>query len=92
MPDTEVKKLLTLSLLGCKVKLLVYQLLYQLCGSSAVFVGKNGERFLVLLVYKDNINSLLPQKDDKNALKYQLKDDNSLLTVSLFLRETRKNK
>ena len=25
MPDTEVKKLLTLSLLGCKVKLLVYQ-------------------------------------------------------------------
>ena len=34
------------------------------------FAGKNGERFHVLLVYKDNINSLLPQKDDKNALKY----------------------
>ena len=41
----------------------------------------------MLVVYKDSINSLLPQKDDKNALKYLLKDDNSLLTVSLFLRE-----
>ena len=37
----------------------------------------------MLLVYEDSINSLLPQNDDKNALKYYLKDDNSLLTFFL---------
>ena len=37
----------------------------------------------MLLVYEDNINSLLPQKGDKNVLKYHLKDDNSLLTFFL---------
>ena len=47
-------------------------------------MGKNGERFHVLLVYEDNINSLLPQNDDKNVVKCYLKDDNSLLTFFLI--------